>query len=220
MRYAIALLLSVFIGAAVVGGEPEPMAPPSYLDDPSQFDQATLRVIGSVCEVAVSNGAITYRGSGTLVGFTKEGQAIVLSCRHVCEQVGNHVTLKWPQYGETSYGTVVHVEAGRTPEWSSDLALIVCDRPKGVDPVKVADFCPKCGPWVAIGWRNNQIRVAFAERATLVAGVIKVNSPFVGGQSGGALFDRYGRLVGVTVAASDEYGLSSMPQNLLKQYQR
>jgi hypothetical protein len=153
----------------------------------------------AVCELR----APSHTGSGTLIG-TNGDTALILSCRHVCERVGNQLTVRFPWAGNQQMpGRVEAIVAGGG--FNTDLALLICKRPQNVQPVQVVsypnDFDWSSGRWISAGWRSGQMRIATAERGKLDGGLLFLDSPFVGGQSGGATFDNYGRLVAVVVAS-------------------
>jgi hypothetical protein len=118
--------------------------------------------------------------------------------------VGNKLTVRFPWAGNQQFvGRVVEVIPGRG--FDTDLALLVCQRPKGVNPVEVRsyenEFAWSKGRWISAGWRSGQMRIATAGAGKLEGGLLFLDSPFVGGQSGGATFDNFGRLVAVVVAS-------------------
>lgn len=156
----------------------------------------------------VEIGCPGWTGSGTVVATT-ESKCLVLSCRHVSDHVGMAVTVKFAYLETAIPGKVVYVLRGS--DYTTDLALIVCPRPRQAVPVKVAKFDPHNGPWFSVGWRDGKLRLATATEAhEEVGGIIESNVPFVQGMSGGATFDRYGRLVGVVVASDfKSVGISS-----------
>jgi S1-C subfamily serine protease len=149
----------------------------------------------SICQIRVGGG----QGSGTLIAI-KDGKALILTCRHVAQDVDAAAKLEWlGAGGQVTTGNVLAIVNGS--EFNSDLALIVCDAPDGLQPVRVAKFDPTNGPWHGVGWRGGQMYETFTNEATDVDGAINFNSTLIGGQSGGALLDRNGCLVGVTVAS-------------------
>jgi len=148
------------------------------------------------------------QGSGTLIAV--EGDlGVVLSCRHVCKQVGTFVSLKWAN-GETTIGMVSSVPAGNPLNpYANDLALVICERPKGISPLPVGRFHPANGPIVSVGWRDGEFYESVAFDAIEDGGIIKSNQPFIGGMSGGPTLQN-GVVVGVAVGSNRrDYSVSS-----------
>lgn len=163
-----------------------------------------FKTMQAVCTLRVGGGS----GSGTLVGV-RDDLALILSCRHVCRQVGNEVVVSWPLAdGQQSTGIVTEIidrnpaeELDALGRFSTDLAIVVCRRPRGVEPVPIGQFAPGEGPYVAMGWRAQLFRVAISPTAAeRPDGLVLTTAPFVGGMSGGPLFQQSGRLVAVVVA--------------------
>jgi hypothetical protein len=184
--------LAVCLGIGVVARGAEPFVATIPIPVPEEYRQYK-----AICHIDVGWGS----GSGTLIGTREDGAALVLSCRHVNQKVGQVVTVTWPLAGgQQSAGVVYEVIPGNG--FDTDLALVVCQRPVAVDPVKVTGFDPTAGPFVAAGWRDNRLRVAVADVAALRSqALIWMPTPFIGGMSGGALFNRKGEQVAVVVAS-------------------
>lgn len=189
--------------------------------NPPQSNRQAYKPYQGVCHIKAGN----VQGSGTLIA-TRGGTALVLSCRHVNEVEGARVTISWPLAGnQVTPGTVHKVIRGE--DWGTDIAVIICRRPAGVAPIRVVKFNADHGPWVGAGWRSGQLRVAVSKQAEQRGNEIWLESPgmaFVGGQSGGCLFNRYGQLVGVIVA-SDRYSTSicadgPLLHQIIDQYRR
>lgn len=157
----------------------------------------------AICEIRLKS----WQGSGTLIGVNGN-QALVLSCRHVCEQVGNNVTCNWLWAGpQSTPGRVVAVVPGRG--FDTDLALVICARPRGVAPMPVTSFNYANGPWVSAGFRDRSLRYAYARSAEYDGSLITFPVPYIQGMSGGPCYDRYGRIVAVVVASDMEsFGIS------------
>jgi hypothetical protein len=183
-------LFGLFVAARVQSAEPYIYPVPSPVP-------ASFKPYAPICHIR--NGNIS--GSGTLIATRPDGSALVLSCRHVNQQVGNVVEISWPLAGgQTSPGVVWDVIPG--DGFDTDIALVICEAPIGVSPVSVAKFDPRDGGYVAAGWRDGMLRVAPWPLAELRGqSLIWCNTPYIGGMSGGALFNRKGELVGVVVAS-------------------
>ena len=157
-------------------------------------------------------------GSGTLVA-TDGDRGLVLSCRHVAQRVGNEVELRWLSVGQETAGEVVEIvsKAGkrrgrrRNNSFQNDLALIEADVPAGLEPVPVAEFDPDNGPWTCQGFRDGTAYSAITNKAEKKGDSIVLSALFWGGESGGAVLDKHGHLVGVIVASNteDSHGIAA-----------
>jgi hypothetical protein len=103
-----------------------------------RFDQ----VIRATVRVTVSNVC----GSGTVVGRTAEGNAIVLTNAHVAgTKRGRVVSVeRWNTNGASERGTAAIIASGYGRGTSVDFALLKCsgDFAKDVDPIPLADRYP------------------------------------------------------------------------------
>ena len=160
----------------------------------------------AVCQVVVDlPGSDDSQGSGTLVAVNGK-RGLVLTCRHVAEQVGNTVMLTWPN-GQSTIGVVYKIVPGN--DYRTDQALVVCERPNGVKPLPVGKFDPTAGPIVSVGWRSGEFYEAVAFDARESDGLIESNQPFIGGMSGGPTLQN-GVVVGVAVGSNrKDYSVSS-----------
>lgn len=154
----------------------------------------------ALCMITTSEG----QGSGTLISVDAQGRGLVLTCRHVANFVGNPVlcTFYWAGGGQESNGSVIAVEHGN--DFNNDLALIVISKaPSGVVPRGVAGFNQAEGPWVAAGFRAGYMRITPPILTALEQpdGRIMLPTPLVKGMSGGAVFNKYGQVVGVSVGS-------------------
>ena len=185
--------LAVCLGLGVVVRGAEPYSFPV----PRNEMPEAYRPYQAICNIRYEG----WSGSGVLIATHENGTALVLSCRHVNQKVGDVSTVTWPLAGgQMSAGVVYEVIPGNG--FDTDLALVVCQRPVSVNPVKVATFDPAAGPFVGAGWRDNRLRIAVADVAALRGqSLIWMPSPFIGGQSGGCLFNRHGEQVAVVVAS-------------------
>jgi hypothetical protein len=155
----------------------------------------------AACKVQVDlRAGLANGGSGTLIGVTKN-EALVLTVAHVAERVNMTATCEWGNQQCRGYVLAVSPTA--------DLALILVERPVGVDPVPVAHATPENGPYYMAGFpgydrdtlryqRGNYID---HDHDTLVVGCRPEK-----GMSGGPTFDRYGRVVGAVSAYGLQYG--------------
>lgn len=188
IKWFLAVVLSVFTAIADFSA--------CSFTDGSQYN--------AVCQITVGGG----QGSGTLIALDGE-RALVLTCRHVAMTGGAGVKLEWLGAAcQRTSGKVITVVPGTT--FNNDLALVVSDAPKGLTPVIVAKFDEANGPWRCVGWRGGQMYEAVADEASEADGLIKFNSPLIGGQSGGAMLDKNGHLVGVSVGSDmTTYGVAA-----------
>lgn len=156
-------------------------------------------------------------GSGTLVAVGG-GKGLVLSCRHVAYKVGNEVKLKWVSVGLETTGKVVEViprTGGRRrgSSWQNDLALVEAYIPAGLKPIPVVKFDPDNGPWTCLGFRGETAYIAVTNKAKKKGDSIVLSALFWGGESGGAVLDKYGHLVGVIVASDGNNGSTGIAAN-------
>jgi hypothetical protein len=155
----------------------------------------------SACQVAVQKSPRrVVGGSGVLIGVSGE-KALVLTVRHVALRAGLPVTCEWA--GSVSHGKVLAV----SPD--SDVALLVVDRPPGVQPVPVAMPSAASGPFVLVGFPGYDRDTMRWQRGEFVAveyDQLVVTCRPEKGMSGGPAFDRYGRVVGTVSAFGPRYG--------------
>ncbi len=157
-----------------------------------------------------------WSGSGTLIA-TGNGRGLILSCRHVADKVGTKVKLNWVSVGQETVGVVIEVVprtgTRRRSSWGNDLALIEANIPIGLTPVSVVKFDPDNGPWTCRGFRSGTAYTAVTSKAKLKGDQIVLSALFWGGESGGAVLDKYGQLVGVIVASESERGSTGIAAN-------
>lgn len=177
---------------------------------------------------------LKWSGSGTLIAVS-DGKGLILSCRHVARKVGTEVKLKWVAIGQETSGEVIEVvpKTGKSSRkrrgnssWGNDLALIEAGIPEGLEPVPVAKFDPDNGPWTCRGFRGGTAYTAVTDEAEeRDDGRIILSALFWGGESGGAVLDKYGHLVGVIVASNTKgaYGVAANGEalrTLLEKYNK
>ncbi len=185
----------------------------SSADRFSQIIRATVRVtISGVC------------GSGTVVGRTREGNAIVLTNAHVAgTQRGRTVNVeRWNTNGTSERGTGTIIASGYGRGTSIDFALLKCAPPfaKDVDPIPLADRypndqssvttfgCPRCE------WPSLQVLKLNRKEGQ----ILSWKPEAIGGRSGSSLIDYADgepRVVGLLTWAGGGEGLGQSTPFLL-----
>lgn len=149
----------------------------------------------ATCDVTNHMGRESPSGSGTYLGSAGD-KGFVVSCAHLFEGGKGQVTCAFPATGRWYKGEVVGIGPG-------DLAGIVINKPEGIKPVKVARCDPKFAPFTAVGFPyygpKDKPCFTTGKLVGMTDGEIYTDSEFHSGYSGGTLFDRRGRQVGVTV---------------------
>ncbi len=157
-----------------------------------------------------------WSGSGTLVAVDGD-KGLILTCRHVASRVGTDVKLQWVTNGMETEGEVVEVIPKTSRKglkrWGNDLALVEASIPEGIEPIPVAQFDPDNGPWTCIGFRQEAAYICVTNSAKRSGDAITLSALFWGGESGGAVLDKYGQLVGVIVASEDGSGSVGIAAN-------
>jgi len=208
VAYVVMLAAAICVfSATAFSAEPDPWGP-----------------LRGVVEIQVSQGRMaSWTGSGTLVA-KRDGMGLILSCRHVNTRVGMPVEIVWHGWGierttgrpprVKGYVAYVMQDTGES-QWHTDLAMVLAPAPDAIQPTPAVRFDPANGPWISAGYRGGKFFIAKATTAQQSGHSIVTNSPFVGGMSGGATLDKYGRLVAVVVA-SDRFttGISADGDNL------
>ena len=157
-----ALLTCAVVGLASLAAAQEPFA-----FTPNHTHPA-YKTMQAVCQLRIGKAS----GSGTLVGV-RDDLALILTCRHVAQRVGAEAVVSWPLADNQQMTGVVTEIVPRQPDketdklgrFSTDLAIVICRRPKGVDPVRVTSFMPGEGPYIAMGWRAGLFRLAISPTA-------------------------------------------------------
>ena len=158
----------------------------------------------SVCEIDVGAGT----GSGTLIAV-KGDRALVLTCRHVAENINAVGVATWKHADDLPYECkVVSIVQGQA--FNNDLALVICERPPGVEHIPVSKFSSYAGPWTALGFRGGVMYETVATTAVENSDAIHIDEPFIKGMSGGPLLNRNGHIVGVVVASDQQtFGIAA-----------
>ena len=155
----------------------------------------------AACKVTVNlRAGLANGGSGTLIGVT-ENEALVLTVSHVAERVGQTATCQFSDQKVHGYVLATHPTA--------DLALILIERPDGVNPVVVANANRDSGPFYLVGYPGydrDTMRYQIGEYVDHDKETLVVTSRPEKGQSGGPAFNRYGQVVGAISAYGPRYG--------------
>ncbi len=146
----------------------------------------------SVCRVLTRSSG----GSGTLIQNVEGKYAVVLSVKHVAGTPGEWVSCRW---GET----VCEGRAWRVHP-NADLCLLLVASPPGLRPVEVAVPSAEVGPFVLAGfpsYSQGKLHYQVGSFRELDRYTLYVNCAPWSGMSGGACFDRFGRVVGAVATA-------------------
>lgn len=155
----------------------------------------------AACKVTVNlRAGLANGGSGTLIGVT-QNEALVLTVQHVAERVGQTATCQFGDVKVHGYVLATHPTA--------DLALILVQRPPGIQPVPVAHATSANGPYYMAGYPGYDRDTLRYQRGDYVdqdSDTLVITCRPEKGMSGGPTFDRYGRVVGAVSAYGPRYG--------------
>lgn len=197
----------------LVDHSPKATADGSANDRFDQVIRATVRVtVSGVC------------GSGTVVGRTNDGNAIVLTNAHVAgTQRGRSVNVeRWNTNGVSERGTGTIIASGYGKGTSVDFALLKCSQgfAQDVDPIPLADRypsdqssvttfgCPRCE------WPSLQVLKLNRKEGQ----ILSWKPEAIGGRSGSSLIDYTNegpRVVGLLTWAGGGEGLGQSTPFLL-----
>lgn len=159
-------------------------------------------------------------GSATLVAV-RNGKALWLTAAHVAGPVGNEFTIKCRKdKGQVVKGVVI--DKLNHSGFATDAALILSDAPEGMQPVTVAAYDPAYGPWTNAGYGygenpkmgNGRLWVSTSQKTEQGDGIIYGSGLFVGGMSGGAMFDARGYHVGITNGSTNGFSIATSGPNV------
>lgn len=167
----------------------------------------------AVCQIEESGG----QGSGTLVASNAKA-SLILTVRHVIKQPGHPDMFLWlTANGKPTSGVTLENMGDPKSNWweSSDLALAICHKPfdgKGrpIIPAKVGIFDSDKGPWYGVGYVSGSRKIIEIRHIEYKAStsLLWCECLFIPGMSGGPVFDRTGKVVGVISSYNRQYGLS------------
>ena len=174
---------------------------PDFVDTGEPVADVADRLLPSVVHLEISSDIVFEQGAGSGVIFDSSGY--ILTAAHVVETVVDgaaEVTVRLSN-GDRLPGEVV----GTDPD--SDVAVVRVDR-SGLTPAELAlDDAPRAGqlvvavgsPW---GLESSVTSGVISAADRMVDGKILIQSDAVlyPGNSGGALADRHGRLIGINVS--------------------
>ena len=166
----------------------------------------------SVAEILVDVGQQYAGGSASLIATT-EDQALLLTCQHVVQRVGNTVLINWVATGEEVEGKVVAI--GKN---GLDVALVVCPRPADLRAIPVSSFKPcKDEQIINIGFPGLQevLEWQVGTVTSLDETDLRYTCRPITGMSGGATLDVYGNLVGVIQYYNPDGGGSTSGVDML-----
>lgn len=154
----------------------------------------------AVCVVSVRHSKKEASGgSGVYVG-NLDNSAVVLTCKHVAERVGDRAILT---FGKIQYeGTVAAVHP------VLDAAFIVCSIPAGVEPAPFARELPSpdLEPFVLCGYPGpdrSRLYYQIGRYLELNDQFLTVSCEPIPGMSGGACFNRQGEVTGLVAMYND-----------------
>jgi len=166
---------------------------PATLDELKSLETATVNLVPDYQKATVGVQVGAGQGSGVVIS----PQGHVLTAAHVVGEVGNRVTIVFPD-GRRHRARVAGVDAGAD-------AAIVRTEGKGPYPyVPMADnHFAIPGRWVIAighpnGYASNRLPVVRLGRVIQCTDqTVQTDCSLVGGDSGGPLFDLHGRVVGI-----------------------
>ena len=180
---------------------------------PADNPQGDWTPYRAIVQLNVQDGRQSWQGSATLIAVSGE-YGLLLSCRHVCPKNKLPVKVLWPGYENAkTRGEVLYSMRG--DDFETDLALVVAKIPPGAVPVPFGVADPENGPFRSVGYRDKGLLESVATRAYHNGELFVLNAPYLGGMSGGATFDKYGRVVAVIVGSNKHtVGYSSDGNNM------
>ena len=167
----------------------------------------------SVAEIAAPSGDGGFSGGSATLIAVSENHALLLTCWHVVERAGNTIDVNWAATGEIGQGTVLRVDS------EQDIALCVCNRPKGLRPVPVTEPDKiKSGRLTNAGFPglSGILEWQTGEIVSITDMRLFYTCRPVPGMSGGATFDKYGNLVGVITHYQLDGGISASGNRMMR----
>jgi serine protease Do len=175
---------------------------PSSLDDLRVIQERVSAVVSQVSPAVVAVELTNEDGTASGSGVVISSDGLVLTAGHVGEWASHPVTFTFPD-GRTAKGKTLGVND------DSDTGLMRITDPGPWPHVSVGDLKnARLGDWtLALGHpggfdAKRSLVVRLGRIIRLMPGVVQTDCTIFPGDSGGPLFDMYGRVIGIHTAIS------------------